>query len=179
MSTAELRQMIASLVESQKETDRQLKETSREIGKLTRLFESHWGKLVEALLGTGLPKLFRQRGIGVRKATKGLEIFDETTGRCLLEVDVMVHDGDEDIAVEVKTTCRPDDIDEHIERLAALRALEPAYASGEKRLYGAVAALSYAAHADRYAERKGLFVLKSTDGVLSIENGPDFKPKAF
>jgi hypothetical protein len=32
---------------------------------------------------------------------------------------------------------------------------------------------------DRHAEKRGLFVLKCGEGATSIENAPDFRPKAF
>jgi len=191
-----LEELVASLAVAQKETDRQLKETDRQLREtdlrlserfkatdrqikgLNRLVNTRWSRLVEALLGSGLPGLFRARGIEVQTVNRRFERFDES-GRRVLEIDVMVCNGGEDIAVEVKTTCRPEDVDEHIERLALLHSLQPEYRNGEKKLYGAVAALSFDAGADEYAEKRGLFVLKCGEGVTTIENAPDFHPKAF
>ena len=64
-------------------------------------------------------------------------------------------------------------------RVARLHAAKPEYSTGTKKLLGAVAALSYAADSDVYAERKGLFVLRINEGVVTIQNSPDFRPKAF
>ena len=192
----DLKELVASLAVAQKETDRQQKETDRQLKEtdlrlserfkatdrqikgLNRLVNTRWSRLVEALLGSGLPGLFRARGIAVQTMNRRFERFDES-GRRVLEVDVMVCNGGEDIAVEVKTTCRPEDVDEHIERLALLHSLQPEYRNGMKMLFGAVAALSFDAGADSYAEKRGLFVLKCGEGVTTIENAPDFRPKAF
>jgi len=198
MSTAELKEIVAELARSTKElrdsqklTDVQLKESerqlertsrevernSREMRELRRFFNDQWGKLVEALLGAGLPELFQARGIEVTESGRDIEILGPS-GRKLAQIDVMVRNGGEDIAVEVKSTCRPADIDEHVARLARVRNAKREYSEGVKKLLGAVAALSYAADADVYAEKKGLFVLKISDGVVSIQNSPDFRPKA-
>jgi hypothetical protein len=49
---------------------------------------------------------------------------------------------------------------QHIERLGTVHAVKEDYHKGCKKLYGAVAALSFVADTDLYAERKGFFVLK-------------------
>ncbi len=174
----EFRESVRELRKSQKETDRQFKETDQKIKDLGNLFTCQWGKLVEALLGSGLPELFQSRGIRVTEAGPNVEFLD-AEGRKAAQVDVMVRNGEEDIAVEVKTTCRPADIAEHIDRLARVRAAKPEYRSGAKKLYGAVASLKFEAESDRHAEKKGFFVLDCGEGAVSIRNHPDFKPKAF
>jgi len=192
MSTAELQaivaanaQTIADLRKSQSETDRQIKETDRQmkatdrkIKELSHLFTTQWGKLVEALMEPGCVKLFRERGIAVTRASTNQEWFRED-GSKLAEVDVFLVNGGEDVAVEVKTTCQPKDIDEHIERLAKIKAHRPEYRDGRKKLYAAVAALKYSAQADDYAKRKGFYVLKSSDGIVTIENEVGFTPTAY
>ncbi|MFV0415481.1 MAG: hypothetical protein ACK5NG_03860 [Chthoniobacterales bacterium] len=185
MSTLELQEIVAAnarsiagLKESQAETDRQMKETDRKLKELSSLFSSQWGKLVEALLRSGLPKLFRARGLAVTELSRNVEVLDKVSGEKRAEIDVFLQNGGEDVAVEVKTTCRPKDVDEHIERLQLLHGLISAYGSG-KKLYGAVAALRFESGADTYAEKKGLFVLKCTDNIATIANPGNFRPKAW
>jgi hypothetical protein len=161
-----------------KETDRQMKETDRKLRETNKLFNDHWGKLVEALMASGLVELFRARGMVVSDAGRDVELF-AADGHKVAQIDVLVRNGDEDVAVEVKTTCRPKDIDEHIERLGKVHAVKEDYQKGRKKLYGAVAALSFVADADLYAERKGFFVLKCGEGIATIRNKPDFKPKTY
>ena len=198
MSTLELQELVADLArstkelrESQKETDRQMKETGlqmkdtdrkmkdtdRKMKELQGLFTNQWGKLVEALLRTGLPKLFRARGLAVTEVSRNVEILDKETGEKRAEIDVYLQNGGEDVAIEVKTTCRPKEVDEHIQRLRLLHGLIPAYNSGTKNLYGAVAALKFESEADVYAAKQGLFVLQCTNSIASIANTEDFKPK--
>ncbi len=185
MSTVELREFINDLAKSQAETDRQMKETSeqmketdKKIKGLNDLFTSQWGKLVEALVDSGLPKLFRARGIEVKQQGRRHEFLDGGSLRKIAEIDVLLHNGGEDVAVEVKTTLRVKDVKEHVARLEKVRAAVPVYRDGGKRLFGAVAALKFEAEADVYAERQGFFVLKSAAGMFEITNAAAFVPRA-
>ena len=63
--------------------------------------------------------------------------------------------------------------------MGKIKAHRPEYAEGGKKLYGAVAALKYHSKADDYARRKGFYVLKSTDGIVSIQNEEGFTPKGY
>jgi hypothetical protein len=191
MSTAELKELVAELArstkelrDSQTETDRliketglQMKQTDRKISALNDLFTGQWGKLVEALVDSGLPALFQERGIAVRSVSRRHTIHRGKDK--IAEIDVLLRDGFEDIGVEVKTTCRIADVNEHIERLKTVRAAVPDYESGRLKLLGAMAALKYESEADVYAQRKGLFVLVSREGLFGIANPIGFQPKAW
>lgn len=152
-----------------------MKETDKKIKGLSELFTGQWGKLVEALVDSGLPKVFRKQGIAVRQVSRRHEIYDGAVK--IAEIDVLLHNGGEDVAVEVKTTLRSKDVKEHLARLKKVRAAVPAYSTGGKKLYGAVAALKFDAEADLFAERQGMFVLKSSEGIFEIINGSGFRRK--
>lgn len=47
------------------------------------------------------------------------------------------------------------------------------------KVYGAVAGISFHEDIDRYAYKKGLFVLKSEGGIIRIANDEDFRPKEW
>ncbi len=99
--------------------------------------------------------------------------------RKIAEVDLLLRNGDGDVAVEVKTTCRPEHIGEHVRRLGKLHEWIPECAEGRKKLYGAVAALKYTAEADTYAQKKGMYVLKGKGGIFAISNERDFRPVSY
>jgi hypothetical protein len=171
MSEAELQALVRSieeLRESQKETDRALRE-------LSGLFSTQWGKLVEALVEPGCVDQFRKRGIAITRSMRRAEGID-SHGR-QMEIDVLLINGEELVAVEVKTTCKTDDVKEHEDRLERFRDAYPEYRS--MRVYGAVAALLFESESDKYAYRHGMFVLKPTEGVAQIVNDTDFKPRVF
>ncbi len=104
--------------EQQKETARQMKETDIKLNKLEKLFTSQWGKLVESLVEGALIKIFNQRGIPVQHTytrAKG-----NHQGRSW-EVDIVAKNGDAVIIVEVKTTLRPDDVKNFIDKLPHIK----------------------------------------------------------
>ncbi len=68
------------------------------------------------------------------------------------------------------------------QRLPAATSLIPAYFTrfAGRHIYGAIARLEFAADADRYAYRQGLFVLGLTgDGLVQIQNSDQFQPTNF
>ena len=189
MSTTELKELVASLAVAQRETDRQMQETDRQmqetdrqmqetdrkIKALSELFTGQWGKLVEAQMRPGTAGVFKRRGVNVTQMTEARSGCD-AQGR-ELEVDMTLVDDGTIVVVEIKTTCKPDDVDWHLEKLARFKAVFREYRDWQ--VQGAVAALKYEGASDRYAYRNGLWVLKCLDGITSLANDPAFKPKIF
>jgi hypothetical protein len=81
------------------------------------------------------------------------------------------------IAVDCKSTLSLDDIREHLERLAKLKKLLPAYAG--KRVMGAVTAMVLPDNVAAYAYRCGLFVIAQTGEHLTIRNDDQFTPAVW
>jgi len=182
MSTAELQELVAGLARStaelrasQKETDRQMQETDQKIKALSGLFTSQWGKLVEALMRPGTVQLFKQRGVQVNQMT------ERRTGRDRqgreIEVDMTLVDGGIIVAVEVKTTCKVEDVVWHLDKLARFKEAFGEYANWD--VQGALAAMRFEEESDRYAYRNGLWVLRCEDGITAIANADNFQPRIF
>ncbi|TAN53072.1 MAG: hypothetical protein EPN21_02415 [Methylococcaceae bacterium] len=155
------------------ETDLRFKETDRKLRELSELFTGQWGKLVEALVRPGLLNLFRQRGIQVNETLQ--RDLAQRDGR-EMEIDVMLINGDVVIPVEVKTTLKVADVNDFLQRMQEFLLFFPKYRG--YRIYGAVAGVQIEERADRYAYRKGLFVLTlGRDGLSRILNDEKFIPK--
>ena len=105
---------LKGLGTSQKETDRQLKETARQLKETDRRFNSQWGKLVESLVEGNIVEKFSERGIPVQGTTQRAK---KTLDGKQYEFDVIVHNGDEIIVVEVKTTLDVEKVKHFIEKL--------------------------------------------------------------
>ena len=91
ITLSDLKQMMAELVMSQKETDRKFKEnaieaeksrkeldkrfaeTAKNINKVMGKFDSQWGKLMESLVEGDLVKLFKERGIEVHDTSTRID----------------------------------------------------------------------------------------------------------
>jgi len=172
--TEKFQQTDKLLTEKFKETDMQFKETDRKIRELDRLFTSQWGKLVESLVEGDLIKLLKERDIQVesivprRKGNKNGQNY---------EFDLIAINGTEMVIVEVKTTLRPDDIEDFHKKLWKAKTFMPEY--DDKIIYGAVAFITAEGSSDRMAEKQGFFVIKATGSSSSIVNEPGFKPKPF
>ncbi len=162
-----------------KETDKRFKETDKKFdkyfGKVKEL-DRNWGKLVESLVRPSVASQFRKRGIQVVGSGQRVE---RQRGGETTEIDILLTNTDAVIAVEVKTTLGVAEVDEHIEKhLKPFKRFFPEYA--DKKVYGAVAYIHLEENANRYAYKKGLFVLTFTTGdMVEIQNDSNFKPRSW
>ena len=157
------------------ETDRQMKETDRQLRELKDLFNGQWGKLMEALVEGDLVELLSQRGIDVDHTVCNLK---SRNGAPRWEIDIIAANGDQVVAVEVKTTLKVRQVADFIETLKVFPEEAPSVYRG-RRTYGAVAYLKADEMADVYAERQGLYVIRATGSSASITNEKDFRPRTF
>lgn len=156
-------------------TDKRINETSTQLRKLEGLFTTQWGRLLEALVKPGALKLFQKRGLAVHR------IHERSEARLngdIKEIDLILTNDVELVAIEVKTTLGVADINEFLQDLAAFTTYFPVYRNF--RIYGAVAAINIAENADRYAYKQGLFVLTlAGDNLVEIRNDDRFRPLNF
>ncbi|WP_126443799.1 DUF3782 domain-containing protein [Sulfuricystis multivorans] len=165
-------QLIRELRESNKETDRQIRELKRQLGHLG----NRLGEFVQDMVQPAVVGLFQAQGIPVHQVLPNVRAYDDAR-RCILEVDLLVINGEHAIAVECKSRLSTDDVDEHLARLAILKSAMPQYA--DKILHGAVAAMSCSESVARYAEAQGLYVLVQADDDVVLQNAPGFMPRAW
>jgi len=157
-----------------KETDSKFKETDKKIKELTALFTSQWGKLVESLVEGDLIKLLTSRGIKVESTHQRRKGHREGQN---FEFDLIAINGEELVIVEVKTTLRPQDVNDFHEKLWKAKFFMPEYK--DMKVYGAVAFITSEGASERMAEKLGFFVIKATGSSSAIVNDVDFMPKAF
>ncbi len=161
------------------ETRRQIAETNKSLKKAKDLFETKWGCLVESLVAGKLLQLLNERGIEVGRISQRAECsYKREDGQIQQkEFDIIAVNGDEVVAVEVKTTLTPGKVSYFVESLHDFRKYFKEYAN--KSIYGAVAYLRSDSKAHVFAQRQGLFVIRATGDSASLINTKDFKPKAF
>ena len=150
------------------------RESRRRINKLDELFNSQWGKLVEALVDGRVVNILNKIGIKVEQTTQRSEGFYEGKKQ---EIDILAINGDEIVAIEVKTTLRPEDIKVFEGKLKVLKLWMRQYA-GEK-IYGAVAYIRADAGSAELAAKRGLFVIKAVGASAYLTNAKGFKPRTF
>ena len=136
--------------ESQKETDRRFQETERlikesqkdtalaiksvnaSIGKLG----NRLGEFVEEAVRPSAVRLFRECGIDVHEVQQNIVA---KRGGESLELDLLVINEKDAVAIECKSNLSIDDVDEHLVRLDKIKRLLPRYK--ENRVLGAVAGM--------------------------------------
>jgi hypothetical protein len=150
-----------------KETDRKIKEVTASIGRLG----NRLGDFIEDAVRPSAVRLFRERGIDVHEVHQNVSAQREAGG---IEVDLLVVNDTDVVAIECKSNLRQDDIDAHLERLAKLKILLPSYA--DKRVMGAMAAMVIPDNLATYAYRNGLFLIGQSGEHLEIRNAANFAP---
>ena len=151
------------------------KSIAKAVNQIAGLFTTQWGQLVESLVEPGCVEQFRKIGIDISRTMQRIERADPD-GR-QMEIDVLLVNGKEIVAVEVKAKLKVANVEKHEENLGRFREVFHEYQ--DKEVLGAVAALSFDSDSDKYAWRRGMFVLKPEQGLVQIANGADFLPKRF
>jgi hypothetical protein len=94
-----------------------------------------------------------------------------------MKSDILGVDDTELVLVELLPRFSQDDVDEFIEKLTRFKIAFPHYKN--YRAYGAVAGIEINEGVDRYAYRKGLFVIKPSGDTVAIINDADFQPNTW
>lgn len=147
------------------ETDRRLKEVTANIGKLG----NRLGDFIEDAVRPAAVRLFQARGIDVHEVHQNVRSQRGDEG---LELDLLVVNDGDVIAIECKSNLSVDDVNEHLQRLGKVKRLLPSYSAC--RVLGAVAAMVIPDHVAQYAYRKGLYVIGQSGEHLEIRNDADF-----
>jgi len=156
------------------ETDRkiqeaaeQIKKTSHEVGKLS----SSVGRLVESMVAGNIVKKFQVLGHNIIHCHPNSR-FDRPELDIHGEIDLLLENGDVAILIEVKTTLKRDDVDDHIERIKKYRRCADASGGDRRRYLGAVAGASVSEDTAIFAHRKGMYVIVQSGDAVEIVPPP-------
>jgi len=150
---------IFGLNKSRDEAWKAIRETQKNIGGLNNTL----GSMVERMMTPDLPRKFKPLGFTFDK----ISIIKWTIEGCIYcEIDGLLENGTQVMAVEVKTTLEIEDINEHLERMEKIRKYADEH--GDKREFlCAMAAMVVKPKPKEYALKQGLFVIEP--------RGEDFK----
>lgn len=167
-------------------TDKQIAETSKEIaetGKQLKILAKQvaevtdaLGRFAEAQVRPRILELFRAKGIELEETYPRVSVKkDEKT---VLEIDLLLVNTIYSVVVEVKNTLRQKDIDDHTQRLEKLQESSSRLIKGTT-MYGAVAGMIITEEVEKYAIKKGFYVIKPKGDSVEISNADNFKPKTW
>jgi hypothetical protein len=129
------------------------------------------GDFIEDAVRPSAARVFQGRGITVHEVHQTINAQRGNTG---IEVDLLVVNHTDVIAIECKSKLSVGDIKNHVKRLGKMKQMLPAYA--DKRIVGAVAAMVISDSTALYAYRDGLFVIGQNGEQLHGRNAENFNP---
>jgi hypothetical protein len=163
--------------ESRQETDRKFEEmtiaikaVNSSIGKLG----NRLGEFVEEAVRPSAVRLFREVCIDVHEVQQN--IIAQRNGESM-ELDLLVVNDNDAVAIECKSNLSVDDVNEHLARLDKIKRVLPRYK--DNRILGAVAGMVIPEQVAQYAIRKGLYVIGQNGDHLELRNTPVFVAKAW
>jgi len=151
-----------------RETQKAVKETQKNIGGLNNSL----GSMVEHILTPNLPQKFKKLGYSFNR----IATYKFAEG-VYAQIDGMLENGTQAVAVEVKVTLRQADIDDHLVRMDKIRKYADEH--GDKRQFmGAMAATITDEPTKNYALKKGLFVIEPSGEDVKVTK-PDSEPRVW
>jgi hypothetical protein len=174
------RQAAEAKLESERraaEADRSMAELKRTVERTSKAVDSlttRWGRFVEELVEPAVLRLFQEKGIDIKEVYPRARVKRQGIA---MEIDILGVDDTDLVVVECKSRLSQDDVDEFIEKLTRFKIAFPHYKN--YRAYGAVAGIEINEGVDRYAYRKGLFVIKPSGDTVAIINDADFQPNTW
>ncbi|WP_239650087.1 hypothetical protein [Methylocucumis oryzae] len=130
------------------------------------------GEFVQEMVRPAVVRLFRERGIEVHQVMRNIEAFNDDDA---IEIDLLVINQQQAIAVECKSRLSIEDVNAHLVRLDKFKHLFSHYHN--LNLMGAVAGMVVPDEVAKHAYRQGLFVLAQNGDAIWIRNDDKFSPK--
>ncbi|MCP5049350.1 MAG: DUF3782 domain-containing protein [bacterium] len=168
------------LKESSRETERILKESSREteleiqkVNQKVGEISDSLGRFAESMVAPAVLSLFNQRGIPIKGSFQRIRSRERR-----IEFDVVAFNTEYVVVVSVKMTLRVTDVEHFLnKRLPIFKELFPQYK--DMKVVGAVAGAVILGESDRYAMKRGLYVLAQSGENITLLNDEAFEAKIF
>ena len=172
-------ELAKEVAESRKEADESRKKVDSDIRRVSKQIADlgdSLGKFAEEQVRPRLVEMFREKGVYMEEIHSNIVV--ERNGQYLLEIDLLLVNTVYSVVVEVKHNLKQKDVDEHIERLEKLQ-LSPSRSIKGTKMYGAVAGMIVNKEVERYAMKKGFYLVKPKGDSVEISNPNDFKAKTW
>jgi hypothetical protein len=152
-------------------TERILEENARQMGYLNNRF----GELAEHLVAPNIKEKFNALGFTFTRSALDVKLSDPLR-RTLMEIDILLENGDIVIAVEVKAKPKEMDIEEHKERMELLRRSADTH-NDTRKYRGAIAGAIMPGSVKNYALKAGFYVIEQTGDTVRIDIPEGFIPR--
>jgi hypothetical protein len=145
-------------------------QTNKQVAGLS----SRWGEFVENLVKPAAAQLFREQGIDVHHTALRVDAQDSQGS---LEIDILVENTNEVVAIEVKSHLEVRDVKRFLQTLERFKIAFPKYQ--DYKLYGAVAGIKIDERSDVLATQEGLFLIEPAGDSVIIANSQKVKPRIW
>jgi hypothetical protein len=147
---------------TEKTLNKAIEETEKTLNKAIGGLSNTLGSIVEHIMTPDLPQKFKKLGysfsrIATYKFAEGV----------YAQIDGMLENGEQAVAVEVKTTLRQADIDEHLLRMEKIRKHADEH-NDKRQFMGAMAATITDESTREYALKQGLFVIEPSGENVKV-----------
>jgi hypothetical protein len=132
--------------------------------------------MMEYTLVPNLPEKFKKFGFTFQVINRRRKI-DDNEHDIHAEIDAFLENGTQAMAVEVKVTLRPEDINEHINRMEKIRKYADLH-NDKRKFYAAIAAAVIADDTRISALRQGFYVVEPSGEDVKITK-PFSDPKIW
>jgi hypothetical protein len=165
-SHAELEGTLNKAIASTREAlDIAITSTEKTLNKAIGGLSNTMGSLVEQFMTVGLPDRFKQFGFNFGRITTVK--WADGENNIYTEIDGLLENGSQAMVVEVKTTLRNEDVDEHLARMEKVRRYADLH--GDKREFlSAIAAAVVDKSSRTYALKKGFFVIEPSGKDVTV-----------
>jgi len=170
----ELSETVAEMSETVAETSKTVAELSDNLGNVGHKL----GDLTELVVIPGIRREINRYGHDFKRsfANKKVWVFERNVKRKSAEVDLLLTNGTEAMAVEVKTTLTAEDVTKHIKQLEILRKYEKEANLRGKELYGALSGVYVESSARKLALKNGLYVLEIIEEEKKLKTDAPKRP---
>jgi len=172
-----MKERDAAFEKLQQKTELQMERMSKEVGNLG----NNIGRLVEHMLGERIIEKFQALGYTVDDYIRN-HLFSVKKLGIRGEIDLILHDGDISILIEVKTTLDVADVRRHLERMEEYRVYANAnpMVDSSIRYLGAVAGAVVEDDALKFAHENGLYTIVQSGEAIEIVPTPEgFKAREW
>jgi hypothetical protein len=158
-------------------SEKAFEKRQKAIDKKMAQFTDTLGRFAEDQVRPAALRLFANLGIPIYEATFNSTKLDKDK-TYLYEVDILLHNTDVVVAIEVKSTLRKEDVDEHVERLKLMQQF-PLKGTRGTQIIGAMAAMNAQKDVVAYAIKNGFYVILPDGSSVGLVNPNDFKPRKW
>ena len=157
-SDAKFDKWVAEVNKQREEDRRRFEEEKEEFSLRFGNFGNRLGEITELVVIPGVKPILSKLGYHFEHLYPNKVV--KANNRIAVEVDLLLDNGECAMAVEIKTRLAASMIDSHIRRLEKLREFDKYAELQNKKIYGAIAGVIIERDVQKYALKKGLYVLE-------------------